>query len=101
MTMTMATAQRATVRWDMMIMTMATGDNVNDVDGNGAMGNKVKNMTMMMVMTGNDIDDDGDGMTGDDNDDNDDGDEDNKDDGNSAMGSGTIGYDGNFDGDGR
>jgi hypothetical protein len=33
---------------------MATGDDVNDVDGDGA--------------TGNEVDDDGDGATGDDND---------------------------------
>ena len=37
---------------------MATGDDVNDVDGDGA--------------TGNEVDDDGDGATGDDNDDDDD-----------------------------
>ena len=47
----------------MTTMTMATGDDDNDVDGNGVTGSKV--------------DDDGDGVTGDNNDDNNDGDDDN------------------------
>ena len=57
---------------------MATGDDDNDVDGDGA--------------TGNEVDDDGDGATGDYNDDDDDGDNDDDGDGNSAMGSGATGY---------
>jgi hypothetical protein len=53
--MTMATARRATMRWATTTATMATGDDVNDVDGDSA--------------TGNEVDDDGDGATGNDNDD--------------------------------
>ena len=45
-------------RRDTKTTTMATGDDDNDVDGDGA--------------TGNEVDDDGDGATGDDNDDDDD-----------------------------
>jgi len=67
--------------------TMATGDDNNDVDGNG--------------MTGNKVGDDGDGAMGDDNDNNDDGDDDDDGDGDSAMGSGATGYDDDDDGDGR
>ena len=53
----MATARWAATQWDTMMATMttmATGDDDNNVDDNGAMGNEV--------------DDDGDGVTGDDND---------------------------------
>ena len=58
---------------------MATGDDDNDVDGDGA--------------TSNEVDDDGDGATGDYNDDDDyDGNNDDDGDGNSAMGSGATGY---------
>ncbi len=66
---------------------MAMGDDDNDVDGNGAMGNEV--------------DDDGDGKTGNDNDDEDDGNNADDGDGNSAMGSGATRYDGNDDGNRR
>ena len=59
--MKMATARRATTRWATTTATMATGDDVNDVDGNSA--------------TGNEVDDDGDGATGDDNDDDNNGDD--------------------------
>ena len=70
------------------MMTTATGDDNNDVDGDGA--------------TGKEVDDDGDGTTGDGNEDDDNGDEDNNRDGNSAMGSGAMGYDDDDDnGDGR
>ena len=56
-TMTMATAvtRWAVARRYMKMTTMATGDDDNDVDGDGA--------------TGNVVDDDSDGATGDDNDD--------------------------------
>ena len=56
----------------MTTTTMATGNDDNDVDGDGA--------------TGNEVDDDGDGATGDDNEDDDDGNNDDNRDGNSAMG---------------
>ena len=56
----------------MTTTTMATGNDDNDVDGDGATGNKV--------------DDDGDGATGDDNEDDNDGNNDDNRDGNSAMG---------------
>ena len=56
----------------MTTTTMATGNDDNDVDGDGATGNKV--------------DDDGDGVTGDDNEDDNDGNNDDNRDGNSAMG---------------
>ena len=67
--------------------TMATGDDDNDVNGDGT--------------TGNEVDDDGDGATGDNNDDDDDGGDDVDGDGNSTMGSGATGYDNDNDGDGR
>ncbi len=63
---------------------MATGDDDNNVDGDGA--------------TGNQFDDDGNGATGDYNDDDDDGDDDDDVNGDSAMGSGATGYDDNNDG---
>ena len=67
-------------------MTTATGDDDNNVDGDGA--------------TGNEVEHDGDGVTGDDNnDDGDDGDDDNNGDGDSKMGSGATGYDNNDNGD--
>ena len=72
---------------------MVTGDNDNDVNGNGTTGNKVDDDGD--GTTGNKVDDDGDGATGDDNDDNDDGDND------GAMCSGAMGYDDDDDGDGR
>ena len=50
---------------------MATGDDDNNVDGDGA--------------TGNEVDDDGDGAMGDDNDDDDDGDADDNGDGDGAA----------------
>ena len=56
---------------------MAMGDDDNDVNGDGAMGNKVDN--------------DGDGVTGDNNDDNDDGNVDGDCDGNGVIGSGATG----------
>ena len=56
----------------MTTTTMATGNDDNDVDGDGATGNKVN--------------DDGDGATGDDNEDDNDGNNDDNRDGNSAMG---------------
>ena len=56
----------------MTTTTMATGNDDNDVDGDGATGNKV--------------DDDGDGVTGDDNEDDNDGNNDDNRDGNSTMG---------------
>ncbi len=58
---------------------METGDDDNDVDGNGVMGNEVDN--------------DGHSATGDDNDADDDGDDDDDGDVDSAMGSGATGYD--------
>ena len=69
--------------------TIGTGDDDNDVDGDGA--------------TGNEVDDDGDGATGDDNDDKDDGsdDSDSDSDGNGAMGSGATKYDNHDNWDGR
>ena len=59
---------------------MATGDDDNDVNGDGA--------------TGNEVNDDGGGATGDDNDDDDDdyGDDDDDGDGDVTMGSGAIRY---------
>ena len=71
---------------DTMNTTMATGDNDNDVNGDGATGNKV--------------DDNGNCATGDNNDNDDDGDGDNNRDGNGAMGSGVTG-DNNDDNDGN
>ena len=68
---------------------MATGDNDNDVNGNGA--------------TGKEVDDDGNGAAGDDKDgddngnDDDDGDDKDDRDCDSAMGSSTTGYGGNDD----
>ena len=63
----------------MMTTTMATGDDDNDVDGDGA--------------TGNEVNDDGDGATGNINDEDDDyGDDDNNGDGDVTMGSGAIRY---------
>ncbi len=55
--MTTATARRATARRDTTMTTMATGDDDNDVEGDGA--------------TGSEVDDDGDGVTGDFNNDDD------------------------------
>ena len=66
---------------------------VNDVDGDGAMGNEVDDDGD--GATGIEVDDDGDGATGDDNDDDD------GDDGDRAMGSGATGYDDDDDDDGR
>ena len=43
-------------------MTMATGDDDNDIDGEGAMGNEVDNDGD--GATGNEVDDDGDGAMG-------------------------------------
>jgi hypothetical protein len=67
-------------------MTMAAGDEDNEVNGNGATGNKVDN--------------DGDGAMGDDNDNDDNGDHDDDDDGNSdgniAMGNEATGYDNDY-----
>ena len=80
-TMATAIARWAAARRDTTMTTMATGDDDNDLDGDGATGNKV--------------DDDGDGATGDDNDDDDDGH------GDGAMGSGGTGYDDDDDDDGR
>jgi hypothetical protein len=60
---------------------MVTGQDDNDVDGDGA--------------TGNEVNDDGDGATGDANDD------DNNGDGDGLMGSGAMGYDDDDDGGGR
>jgi len=65
------------------MMTMATGNDDNYIDGDGAMGNEVEDDGY--GATGNEADDDGDGVTGDDNDDDDDGD------GDGAMGSGATG----------
>ena len=50
-------------------------------------------MSMAMVQRDNEVDDDGDGATGDDNNDNDDGNND------GAMGSGAMGYNEDNDGD--
>jgi hypothetical protein len=36
----MATARRATARWDTMTTMMATGDDNNDIDGDSTMSNK-------------------------------------------------------------
>ena len=55
---------------------MATGDDDNDVNGDGT--------------TGNEVGDDDDGAVGDNNDENDDGNDDDDRDGNSAMGSGLV-----------
>jgi len=72
---------------DTATTTMAMGDDVSDVDGDGA--------------TGNEVDNDGDGTTGEDNDADDDGDDGDDGDGDSAMGSGAMGYNDDDDGDGR
>jgi len=74
-------------------MTTATGDDNNNVNGDGAMGNEVDDDGD--GATGNEVDDDGDGVTGDDNED------DNDDNGDGAMGSGATGYDDDNDDDGR
>ena len=70
---------------------IATGDDNNDVNGDSATGNEVEN--------------DGDGATGDnnDNDNDDNGEHDSDGDGNGGMGSDATGYDddGDDDGDGR
>jgi len=58
-------------------MTMATGDDDNDVDGDG--------------VTGNEVDDDVDGATGNDNDNDDDGYDDNDGDGDGTIGRNRIG----------
>jgi len=68
----MATAPRTTARRDTTTKTMVTGDDDNDVDGDGAKSNKVDNDGD--GATGNEVDDDGDGATGDENDDDGDGD---------------------------
>ena len=47
-------------------MTMAMGNDDNDIDGDGAMGNEVDDDGN--GATANEVDDDGDGATGDDND---------------------------------
>ncbi len=60
-----------------MATTMVADDDYNDVDGHGAMGNEVNN--------------DGNGATGDDNDDDDDGNDDDDGDGDGAMGSSATG----------
>ena len=73
-------------------LTTATGDDDNNVDGNGAMGNEVDNSDGAM---GNKGSDDGDSAMGDDNDDDDDGD------GNGTMGSGATGYNDDDDDYGR
>jgi hypothetical protein len=86
-TTTMATAM---TRWAVArryTTTMAMGDDDNNVDGNGAMGNEVDN--------------DGDGATGNDNNNEEDGNNDNDGDGDSVMGSGATRYDGDDDGDRR
>ena len=70
-----------------MVTMMAADNNDNNVDGDGAMGNKV--------------DDDGDNATGDDNGNDDDGDDDNDGKGNGVMGSGATGYDDYNNGNGR
>jgi hypothetical protein len=72
MTTTMtAREQQMTAQRDSMTTTMATGDDDNDIDGNGATGNKGDNDgdDDGDGATGNKVDDDGDGATGDDNDD--------------------------------
>ena len=64
------------------------GDDDNDVNGDGATGNKVDN--------------DGNGVTGYNNDDdNNNGDDDDDGNGDGTMGSGAIGYDNDDNGDGR
>jgi hypothetical protein len=63
----------------MTTATMEMGDDDNDVDGNGAMGNEV--------------DDDGNSATGDDKDADNDGDDHDDGDVDSAMGSSATGYD--------
>ena len=68
-----------------MTTTMATGDDNNDVDGDG--------------VTGNEVDDDVDGAMGDDNADDDDGNDNDGGDGDGTMGSGAMGYDDDDDGD--
>ena len=65
--------------------TIGTGDDNNDVDGDGA--------------TGNEVNDDGDGATDDDNDDKDDGNDDDNGNGDGAMASGAMRYDDDDDGD--
>ena len=52
-------------------MTIATGDDDNDVDGDGATGNETDDDGD--GATGNEVDDDGDGATGNDKDDDNDG----------------------------
>ena len=74
-------------------MTMATGDNDNDINGKGATGNKVDDDGGSA--TGNKVDDGGNGAAGEDNDNNNDGD------GNGATGTGTTGYNDDNDGDGQ
>ena len=78
-----AVAQRYTT-----MTTIGMGDDNNDVDGNSA--------------TCNEVDDHGDGTTGDNNDNEDDGndDSDSDGDGNGTMGSGATRYDDNDDWDG-
>ena len=69
-----------------MATTMVVDDDYNDVDGDGATGNKV--------------DDDGDSATGNNNNnDNDDGNDNDNGDDDGAMGSDAAGYDGDNDGD--
>ncbi len=69
-----------------LVMTMVADDGDNDIDGNSATGNKVN--------------DDGNGATGDDNDNDVSNNNDNDGDGNGAMGSGATGYHDNNGGDG-
>jgi len=80
-----------TARRDTKTTTITTGNDDNNVDGNGATVSEVSN--------------DGDCVTGDDNYNDDDGDNDGNDDddgdGNGVMGSGAMGYDDDNDGDGR
>jgi len=87
MTLETAIARWAAARRDMTVMTMATGNEDIDVNGDRAADNEVG--------------DDGDSMTGDANDVDDDGNVDDNGDGDSAMGSGTMDNDDDDDGDWR
>jgi len=71
----------------------ATGDDDNDIDGDGAMGNEVGNNGDGTM--GNEVNDDGNGVTGDDNGDDDYGN------GDGAMGSGATRYEDDDNVDGR
>ncbi len=70
-----------------MTTTIRMGDGDNNVDCDGA--------------TGNEVDDDGDGATDDDNDHKDDGNDDDNGNSDGAMGSGTMRYDDDDNGDRR